>query len=164
MSAADPAAAVRAHLVPLLEGRGAHDTFERIFATFPEELRGVRPEGFAHTAWRLLEHLRIAQQDILEFSRDGSWVSPAFPDGYWPPDDAPPTASAWDESLAAFAADLAAMRDLVTDPATDLYAEIPGGDGQTVLREALLVADHNAYHLAQVVDLRKALGIWPPAG
>lgn len=160
----DPTAAIRSHVVPLLEGRGAHATFDRVFADFPEDLRGVRPDGFAHTAWRLLEHLRIAQQDILEFSRDEGWRSPDFPDGYWPAGDGPGTAAAWEESLAAFSTDLAAMRELVTDPATDLTAEIPWGDGQTILREALLVADHNAYHLGQVVDLRKALGIWPPAG
>jgi hypothetical protein len=163
MSGVDPTTAIREHVVPFLEGRGAHATFDHIFADFPEGLRGVRPAGFDHTAWRLLEHLRIAQKDILEFSRDESWRSPDFPAGYWPPEDAPPTPAAWDESLAAFGADLAAMRALVRDPTTDLWAKIPWGEGQTVLREALLVADHNAYHLAQVVDLRKALGAWPPA-
>ena len=108
----DADAAIRRHVASLLDGREAHETFERIFASFPEEQHGVRPEGFDHTAWRLLEHLRIAQQDILEFSRDEGWVSPEFPAGYWPPDDAPASAAAWDESVAAFAADLAAMRIL----------------------------------------------------
>jgi len=162
MTAPDPVETLRRHLAPLLEGRGAHATADAILSDFPSELRGVRPVGSDHTAWRLLEHLRIAQQDILEFSRDESWTSPDFPDGYWPPDGAPPTSNAWDESLAAFLADLAAMRGLVLDPATDLFRRIPWGNGQTILREALLVADHNAYHLGQMVTLRKALGCWPP--
>jgi len=163
MSGVDPLEAMRRDIVAFLEGRGAHATFETVVRSFPAELRGVRPDGFVHTAWRLLEHLRIAQEDILEFSRNESWESPEFPDGYWPPGDAPPTATAWNESLAAFRAGLAAMRDLVTDPTTDLLAELPWGDGATILHEALLVADHNAYHLAQIVDLRRALGTWPPA-
>jgi len=113
-----------------------------------------------HTPWRLLEHLRIAQWDILEFSRNPKHVSPSFPDGYWPRSDAPPDAAAWDRSVAAFRADLKAMQDLVADPATDLFALLPHGEGQTILREALLVADHNAYHLGQLVMLRRALGAW----
>jgi hypothetical protein len=117
-------------------------------------------DGVPHTPWRLLEHMRIAQWDILEFSRDPGHVSPAFPEGYWPEGDAPPEAQAWDRSVRAFRADLQAMQDLVRDPATDLFARIPHGDGQTVLREALLVADHNAYHLGQLVMLRRCLGIW----
>jgi hypothetical protein len=110
----------------------------------------------------LLEHLRIAQKDILEFSRDANWKSPDWPTGYWPAGESPPAPEAWEFSVQAFRADLAALRDLVNDAATDLLAEIPWGDGQTILREALLVADHNAYHLGQLVYLRKALGIWPP--
>lgn len=121
----------------------------------------MRRPGVEHTPWQLLEHLRICQWDILEFSRNAEHVSPDFPDGYWPDDEAPPTDSAWDESIAAFQADLQAMRDLVTDPQTDLYSPIPHGDGQTILREALLVADHNAYHLGQLVVVRKCLGAWP---
>jgi uncharacterized damage-inducible protein DinB len=98
--------------------------------------------------------------DILEFSRDPEHVSPEFPDGYWPDSEAPPTQDAWDKSVAAFRADLKAMQNLVADPATDLFARIPHGDGQTILREALLVADHNAYHLGQLVVIRRALGAW----
>ena len=105
--------------------------------------------------------MRIAQWDILEFSRNAKHVSPPFPDGYWPDEDAPPDAVAWDRCLAAFRADLQAMQDLVADPSTDLFAPIPHGDGQTILREALLVADHNAYHLGQLVMLRRMLGAWP---
>ena len=154
--------ALRQHVVALLRSRGAHADFEATIRSLAPKLRGVRPEGLPHTAWQLLEHLRIAQWDILEFSRDRDHVSPEWPDGYWPETDAPPDDEAWDASVAAFGADLEAMCNLVRDPATDLYAEIPWGDGQTILREALLVADHNAYHLGQIVTLRRLLGAWPP--
>jgi len=123
-------------------------------------VRGARVAGSTHTPWRLLEHLRICQWDILEFSRDAAHRSPAFPDGYWPEADSPPDDFAWDAATQAFRDDLQAMVDIVDDPATDLLAPIPHGDGQTVLREALLVADHNAYHLGQLVLLRRCLGIW----
>jgi hypothetical protein len=162
--ASDPAAALREHLLYLLRGGGAHLDFEKAIAGLPPELRGKKPAGVPHSPWRLLEHLRIAQWDILEFSRNPRHVSPAFPDGYWPQGDAPPDPGAWDRSLDAFRADLRAMADLVADPATDLFAPIPHGDGQTVLREALLVADHNAYHLGQLVVVRRLLGAWPEKG
>jgi hypothetical protein len=134
--------------------------FEQAVADLPEKLRGAKVGGVPHTPWRLLEHMRIAQWDILEFSRNAKHVSPDFPNGYWPPGDAPLDAAAWDQSVAAFRADLQAMIDLVTDPAIDLFARIPHGNGQTILREALLVADHNAYHLGQLVFLRRCLGAW----
>ncbi len=151
---------LREHLVYLLGGGGAHLNFEQAIADLPEGLRGAKVEGISHTPWRLLEHLRICQWDILEFSRNANHVSPDFPAGYWPEGDAPPDAESWNRSVAAFRADLQAMMDLVTDPVTDLYARIPHGDGQTILREALLVADHNAYHLGQLVFLRRCLGAW----
>jgi hypothetical protein len=153
--------ALREHLVYLLRGGGAHLDFDAAVADLPVELRGVKPPGLPHSPWRLLEHLRIAQWDILEFSRNPRHVSPKFPDGYWPSGDGPPDAAGWDRSIAAFRADLTAMQDLVADPATDLFARIPHGEGQTVLREALLVADHNAYHLGQLVVVRRLLGAWP---
>jgi hypothetical protein len=153
--------ALREHLVYLLQGGGAHLNFDAAIAGLPAELRGAKAPGVPHTPWRLLEHLRICQWDILEFSRNPRHVSPPFPDGYWPAGDAPPDAAAWDRSVAAFRADLRAVQDLVADPATDLFARIPHGEGQTVLREALLVADHNAYHLGQLVVLRRVLGAWP---
>lgn len=156
--------ALREHLDYLLGGGGAHLSFDDAVADLPENLRGVRAPGTPHTAWRLLEHLRIAQWDILEFSRDPKHVSPKWPDGYWPAGDAPPEAGTWDRSVAAFRADLAAMRALVADPKTDLFARLPHGKGQTVLREALLVADHNAYHLGQLVFLRRVLGAWSDNG
>jgi len=144
----------------LLKGGGAHLHFDDALKNFPAALRGTRAAGLPHTAWQLLEHLRIAQWDILEFSRSAKHVSPEFPDGYWPKTEAPPDESAWQKSLADFRRDLREMIALVDSPRTDLYARIPHGDGQTILREALLVADHNAYHLGQIVDLRRALGAW----
>jgi hypothetical protein len=156
----DQTQSLRDHLLYLLRGGGAHLDFEKAIAGLPPALRGAKPAGQPHTPWRLLEHLRICQWDILEFSRNPKHVSPPFPEGYWPTGDAPPDAAAWDRSVAAFRADLKAMQDLVADPATDLFAPIPHGDGQTILREALLVADHNAYHLGQLVLVRRLLGAW----
>jgi hypothetical protein len=152
---------LREHLVYLLNGGGAHVSVDATMARFPVPLRGAKPDGAPHTAWQLLEHLRIAQWDILEFSRNSAHVSPEFPAGYWPGTAAPPTARAWNESLRKFRADLEAMIALVKDPSTDLMAPIPHGDGQTILREALLVADHNAYHLGQLVLIRRLLKAWP---
>jgi hypothetical protein len=151
-------------VVYLLKGGGAHLDFDRAVADLPAKLRGAKAAGVPHTPWRLVEHMRIAQWDILEFSRNPKHVSPSFPEGYWPEGDAPPSEAAWEESLARFRADLKAMQDLVADPATDLFARLPHGEGQTVLREALLVADHNAYHLGQLVVARRALGAWPEEG
>jgi hypothetical protein len=153
--------AFRLHLLYLLEGGGAHAKFDDVVAGIPPELRGQKPTGLPHSAWMLLEHLRIAQWDILEFSRNPKYKSPKWPEGYWPKTDAPPSTAAWDASIKDFHKDLKAMQDLVENPKTDLFARIPWGDGQTILREALLVADHNAYHLGQLVDVRRLLGIWP---
>src|SRR5438309_9794613 len=152
--------ALREHLLYLLRGGGAHLGFDAALADLLPQWRGARPPGIPHTPWRLLEHLRIAQWDILEFSRNPGHISPDFSAGYWPKENAPPDDSAWDRSVAAFRADLKAMQDLVVDPKTDLFARIPHGDGQTVLREALLLADHNAYHLGQLVLVRRLLGAW----
>jgi uncharacterized damage-inducible protein DinB len=147
-------------LLYLLRGGGAHLDFEKAVAGLPPELRGSKPVGTLHTPWQLLEHLRIAQWDILDFCRNPQYKELEWPAGYWPRSEAPPDASAWEKSLAAFRADLMAMQDLVTNPSTDLFARIPHGQGQTILREALLVADHNAYHLGQLVLLRRLLGAW----
>ena len=151
---------LRRHLVDLLNGGNAHATFDQAVRNLPEALRGKRPRGAEHSPWQVLEHLRIAQSDILEFSRDPRHESPDWPTGYWPARPAPPDAKAWDKSARAFRRDLKAMCDLVADPKTDLHAKIPHGSGQTVLREALLVADHNAYHLGELVLLRRMLGAW----
>ena len=151
---------LRQHLLYLLGGGGAHADFDGAVADLPAALRGVRPPGVPWSPWELLEHMRIAQWDILEFSRDPKHVSPKWPKGYWPKSAAPRNGAAWEKSVAGFREDLAAMRQLVEDPKTDLHARIPHGDGQTILREALLVADHNAYHLGQLVLVRRLLGAW----
>jgi hypothetical protein len=152
--------ALRQHLLDLLRGRNAHADFDAVVADFPSRLRGVKPPGAPHTAWQLLEHMRIAQSDILEFSRDAKHKSPPWPEGYWPKTEAPPKAASWNNSLRSFRADLKAMAKLVADKKTDLFAQIPHGTGQTILREALLIADHNSYHLGQMVLLRRLLGTW----
>ena len=152
--------ALRQHVLDLLRGRNAHADFDTVMADFPSRLRGVKPPGIVHTGWQLLEHMRIAQWDILEFSRDPKHKSPAWPEGYWPKTEAPPTAASWNNSLRSFRADLKAMAKLVGDKKTDLFAKIPHGSGQTILREALLIADHNSYHLGQMVVLRRLLGAW----
>lgn len=149
---------LRDHLVKLLDADSAHIRFDDAVKDFPPALRGKRPEGAPHTAWELLEHLRIAQWDILEFTRDAKHVSPEFPGGYWPATDTPPGDGAWDESVAKYRADLQAMIELTNDSSIDLHARIAHGDGQTVLRQILLTADHNAYHLGQLMTVRRQLG------
>jgi uncharacterized damage-inducible protein DinB len=156
----DQSASLRQHLLYLLQGGGAHLNFDKAIANLPPDLRGSKPAGQPHTPWRLLEHLRITQWDILEFTRNPRHVSPPWPEGYWPAGDAPPDSAAWDRSVSAFRSDLQAMQDLVANPATDLFTPLPHGQGQTALREALLVADHNAYHLGQLVVVRRLLGAW----
>ena len=151
---------LRDHLLELLGGGHAHPDFEAAIAELPPDLRGARPPGLPHTPWRLLEHMRIAQWDILRFSIDPGHISPDFPAGYWPGGDAPPDPGAWDRSARAFRSDLEAMKHLVADPKTDLFTPIPHGQGQTILREALLVADHNSYHIGQMVAVRRLLGAW----
>jgi hypothetical protein len=153
-------AALREHVLSLLKEGHAHATFDQAVKDLPVELRGKVAKGAKHSPWQLLEHLRIAQSDILEFSRDAKHQSPKWPEGYWPKEKAPADEKAWDKSVRAFKKDLKQMCALVEDPKTDLFAKIPHGDGQTVLREALLTADHNAYHVGQMVLLRILLGAW----
>ena len=152
--------ALRRHVLDLLEGRNAHVDLGTALAGLPAKLRGVKPKGSPYTAWQLLEHIRIAQWDILEFSRNPKHVSPAWPHGYWPKTEAPPSAAAWNKGIRSFRADLKAMKKLVSGKKSDLFARIPHGAGQTLLREALLVADHNAYHIGQLVLVRRMLGAW----
>jgi hypothetical protein len=151
---------LREHLVQLLKSSEAHMDFESTVKGLPAGLQGKRPEGASHSPWEVLEHMRIAQWDILEFTRNANHVSPEFPSGYWPSTQAPPNEKAWDQSADAFRADLKAVVQLVSDESTDLFGKIPHGNGQTILRETLLVADHNAYHLGELVLLRRLLGVW----
>jgi hypothetical protein len=151
--------ALRRQLVRLLDWRDAHLRFDDAVRGWPTKLRGVKPRGAPHTAWQLVEHLRICQWDILEFCRNPNYKEMPFED-YWPRTVSPPSGAAWEKSLRAFRADNQAMQKLLTSPKTDLFAPIPWGSGQTILREAVLVADHNAYHVGQLVLLRRLVGAW----
>ncbi|MGA2185011.1 MAG: DinB family protein [Bryobacteraceae bacterium] len=151
---------LRKQIAGVLAWHEAHQPFEAVVADFPVELRGVRPQGLPYSAWELLEHMRIAQWDMLEFSRDPKHVSPDWPSGYWPASAAPPSAKAWDESVRRFQADREELQKLVLDPAHDLLVPFKHGDGQTLLREALLTADHNSHHLGQLILVRRMLGAW----
>jgi hypothetical protein len=152
--------ALRRHIVKLLTSGEAHADFEAAVKDVPAHLRGQRPEGGEHSPWEILEHLRIAQQDILDFSVNPKYESREWPADYWPKSPAPASDAAWDQSVRSFLEDRERLSDLVADESTDLFAKIPHGDGQTILREALLTADHNAYHIGQLVLVRKLLGAW----
>jgi hypothetical protein len=153
---------LRKQLLALLNGGQAHVDFESAVKDFPAELRGTIPAGLSHSAWQILEHLCIAQRDILNFSSPptGGYHAMQWPDDYWPKSPTPPSASAWDHSIAAIRADRKLFEDLLEKPGADLYKPFRWGDGQNLLREALLIADHNAYHLGELVLLRRLLGIW----
>lgn len=148
---------LRRHLLDLLRGGNAHATFDQVVEDFPLTSIGVRPPGMAHSAWELLEHLRLAQVDILKFSLSADYAEPKWPDDYWPQTPAPDRPERWKESLRDFRSDLKAFEDLLQDPARDLFEPFPWGSGQTLLREALLIADHNAWHLGQLMLVRRAL-------
>jgi hypothetical protein len=151
---------LRQELAKALDWHEAHADLASAVADFPAELRGKVPQGLPHSAWQLLEHIRIALWDIYEFCHNPRHKSPKWPEGYWPKDPAPPDEKAWEHSIQAIRENLEGMRALITDPKHDLLAALPGGSGQTLLREALLIADHNAYHLGQLVLVRKALDAW----
>ena len=157
MATQQPDTSLRKHLANLLQMKGAHLNFDEAVAGFPERLRGAKPPGSPHTPWQLLEHMRIAQEDILDFSRNPKYVEKKFPDDYWPAGETPPTGESWNASVRRFRSDLKEMEALIADTQNDLFAPFPYGQGQTLLREALLVADHNAYHLGQLVLLRRTL-------
>ncbi len=153
-------AVLREHLKKLLDGGNAHATFDDAVHGLPLPKSGIRPTGLPYSAWELLEHMRIAQNDILRFSQSADYVSPQWPEGYWPGHSAPENEAQWDRSVKAFRKDLAEFHKLIADPSQDLYRKLPWGDGQTLLREALLIADHNAYHVGQLVLVRRLLGAW----
>jgi len=155
--------ALRSQLARMLVWGDAHATFENAVDGLAPDNRGVVPPGAVHSAWQLLEHLRLTQRDILEFCRNPAYREPHWPDDYWPDAAAPPDDGAWAESIASFLSDRDALMRLAEDPAVDLFATIPHGTGQTYLRELLLVADHNAYHIGALILLRRLLGAWPPS-
>lgn len=152
---------LRQQLIQVLKGGDAHATFEDATQEFPREQVGVRPPGAPHSAWELLEHMRIAQNDILLFSQSADHVSPKWPDGYWPKSPSPGHANHWQKSVDAFNADRAAFEAMIRDSSHDLNRPFAWGDGQTLLREALVLADHNSYHVGQLVIVRQLLGVWP---
>lgn len=152
---------LREQLAKMLDWGEAHVDFNTALAEMPFELQGRVPDSLEHSAWQLLEHLRIALWDIVEFSRGSEHKSPKWPEGYWPARKAPADGKAWNRSANAFLGHVEELRRLVLDPAQDLLARLPHGSGQTLLREVLLAADHNAYHLGQLVTVRKALKAWP---
>jgi DinB superfamily len=153
-------AALRQQLANALEWHDAHVDFERAVDSVPPDARGRKPQGLPYSLWQLLEHLRLAQLDVLEFCRNPKYVEGKWPDDYWPKTDAPPDAAAWDRSIAAFRRDRDALKALAADRHIDLLATIPHGSGQTYLRELVLMIDHNAYHIGELVAVRRALGLW----
>jgi hypothetical protein len=155
---------IRKQLVELLRGGQAHATFEDVVKNFPPKLRGVVPTGLPYSAWQVLEHIRIAQDDMVRFSmnHDGSYHSPKWPEGYWPDSAAPADTKSWEHSVQQVQNGRGKMIRLVDDPANDLLATFPWGEGQNLLREALLVADHTSHHLGELIVIRRLLGAWPP--
>jgi uncharacterized damage-inducible protein DinB len=151
---------LRVQLAEFLNWRHAHVDFDAAVKDVPPGLRGKVPQGFTHSAWQIVEHIRLAQQDILEFCRNPKYREKKWPEDYWPKAPSPKNATAWSNSMVGVRRDLRALRRLATDRQIDLSAKIPHGSGQTYLRELLLVADHTAYHVGQIVDLRRALGNW----
>lgn len=158
--ATDSEKILRERVIYALQGRGAHADFDAAIAGLPANLRGAKAEGLPYSPWMLLEHMRLAQEDILDFSVNPKYSEREFPDDYWPKSPAPPSPAAWEKAVRQFRADNKALQKLVASPKTDLYSKIPWGDGQNILREALLAADHNAYHLGQLIVLRRLLGAW----
>jgi hypothetical protein len=151
---------LREHLSKLLDWGDAHVDFDAAVDGIPPALQGVRPEGLPYSPWELLEHMRFTQNDILNFCRDSNYKAPTWPEAYWPKTVSPPTPDDWQESINSFRTDRQAMQSLAADPALDLFAKIPHGEGQTYLREVLLVADHSAYHLGELIAVRRLLGVW----
>ena len=156
----DQDSALREHLQKILDWQDAHANFEFAVKDLPYEQQGVQLAGFPHSAWQLLEHMRITQEDILDFCRNPDYEERKWPDTYWPETAEPPSPKSWQESVAAYQRDRADLKKMTVDPNVDLFATIPHGTGQTYLREILLVADHTSYHVGQLVMLRRQLGVW----
>ncbi len=156
----NPDAGIREQVITLLDSGNAHVTLNDAIKGLPANLRGVRPEGMPYSAWELLEHIRIAQWDIVDFSVNPKYKAMGWPKDYWPKSPEPPSSAAWEKSVKQIRKDREEMIALLKNPKTDLLAKIPWGDGQTILREALLIADHNAYHIGELVAVRRALGAW----
>jgi uncharacterized damage-inducible protein DinB len=152
---------MRATMARFLDWEDAHAGFEKVVAGLAPALQGKAPSGLPYSPWQLLEHIRLTQHDILEFCQNPDYEELDWPADYWPKSAAPPSAGAWDKSVAAVRRDREELKRLALDPSIDLLAKIPAGDGQTYLRELLLVADHTAYHLGELVVVRRALGAWP---
>ena len=152
---------LREQLIQLLIGRNAHMNFDDAVADFPMDFINRRPPAVPYTPWHIIEHIRIAQWDILEFVRDPNHISPHWPEGYWPHPEATATEFQWKESIDSFKSDLQGVESIVEDEAIDLMAEIPHAPGYTYIREVLLVADHNAYHIGEFSILRQVMGTWP---
>ena len=157
---ADQNQVIHKTLSEYLKGRSAHVGIEKALKDFPPELYGKKPKGMSHTAWQLLEHIRIALHDLLEFCRNPNYKTPNWPDDYWPKSDSPASTKEWDTSVKNLHKDFQEFEDLVNSPDTDLYARIPWGDGQTIFREILLAGDHTSYHVGQLITLRQLLGAW----
>jgi uncharacterized damage-inducible protein DinB len=152
---------LRDTLVEFLGGASAHASLDSVVKDFPAELRGRKPHGAEHSAWQVLEHIRLALHDIYDFSTNSEYVALKWPDDYWPKEAAPPSDDAWHTSVRAVKKDIAAFEKLIGDPNTNFSAAIPWGEGQTILREVLLAGQHTSYHLGQLVSLRRELGAWP---
>ncbi len=160
MERAQSTAALREQLARFQNWREAHAGFDAAVADLPPDKRGVAPAGLPYSPWQLVEHMRFTQADILEFCRNVDYVEHKWPDEYWPKSATPPGAEAWDACLAAFRRDREALQKLIRDPNIDPFAKVPAGKGQTFLREYLLVADHTAYHVGQLIVVRRLLGAW----
>jgi hypothetical protein len=152
---------MRDHLLNLLSGKGAHLTFDEAVSDFPPAFINVRPPNLPYSCWHLVEHMRIAQWDILEFVRNPEHVSPEWPAGYWPAREQHADKETWNRTIEQFQADLEAVKDLVRDPDADFFAELSHAPGYTLFREVLLVADHNAFHTGELAILRQVMSIWP---
>ncbi|GAB4025001.1 DinB family protein [Spirosoma koreense] len=156
----DTNTALRKQLVSLLTSRSAHQSFDRAIKDLPADLRGIRPDKVPYSIWQLVDHIRIVQWDILEFSRDPSHESPSWPAEYWPTEPAPADEATWEQALEQIRTDRETFAALLTDPEQDLFTPFAHGDGQTLLREALLIADHTAYHVGEIILIRRLLGAW----